>query len=222
HYAAIHICKGEIEEAVLLYDSALLLIRNPFFVDINNAIYAQIKSQKPNIKKIQNYLIKIQKKGICVHEEYENTEEFQPYLSMIIEDDCSQIINEQAKNVINKAIDEDQKVRNIHPNVYHSSVMPHIKTTDSINYFIADSIIRLAETSSISLQNYIGYRGTNNLLVLLLHSEPWGNYNKVLLDRLVKKGLLEARRLAALYDDYCGGHYDNGKIDSDFREKYNC
>lgn len=222
HSAAIQICKGKIGQAALLYDSALMLIPYPFFVDLNNAVYAQINLPKPNVKLIHNYLKSIQKMGICVHEEYEKIEKYQPYLSMIREDDCKQIINVQAENVINKALYEDQRVRKLHPNVYHSSVMPLIKTTDSVNYLIADSILRLAEKANLPIENYIGNKCTHSLFVLLLHSEPWGNYNKDILDRLAEKGLLEARRVAALYDDYCNGHYDNGKIDSDWREKYDC
>lgn len=222
HTATIFSVKGDFEKASESFEKAFTFIKVPFQIDINNAIYAETHRKNPDNRKINKYLKWIQNKGVCIHERYKQYSYMSNYIAALPHNDCNKVKNISLHNKIKLMIENDQKVRNLHPNIYHSSVMPIIKTQDSINYIEAEKILYSFLRNNIQVQEEIGEVCQGELYVILLHANPWGNYNKNLFDSMCIMGLMDNRVIADYSDGGCHGSYDNNTIKSDWRDKYNC
>lgn len=209
HKAVVSICNGKYDQAIAYYDSAFYYVNTPFFIDINNAIFAQVSSDHADTSKVISFLKRIQMKGICIHDYYRNRERFKPYLELISEEECSQVIDTINKLAIDSAIVNDQRPRNYslqkYGDVYHPSVMDEIKRVDSIDYLVIEQIFRSAEAQNISLESLIGMDAIYSTNVILLHYSAYRNYDKILLERLAQKGILDARYTAQMIDDNIWG-----------------
>lgn len=225
HRAGVQTCKSNLEQANIIFDSAFALIPSPFFVDIVNALYCKIHSGSKDTAGIICYFKMIQKKGLCVHEEFKKVIQYAPYLELLDEKECKKVIDINMSKKVEHAIAEDQKMRlyslKKFKETYHPSILPEIRKIDSINYYTVIDILQLAEKKDKPLEDLIGKSNEYKLFTILLHSVPWGRYNNALLERLVKKGILESRYTTYQIDGHCGGTY-NGKSYSDYDSVTNC
>lgn len=212
-----NIGKNNLKRAAAYYDSAWQKIELPYFVDLNNAIYIEAKLLQPDTIKIKNLLKQLQKKGICIHEYYKKRTLFLPYVKQIAETDCKQVTDSIGLQLVLKAIESDQKVRNDTRGDQHPLVRQKMAMVDSIHFGMCQKLLRKYENTATPIENRIGWEATNQLSVLLQHATYWGYSNRKQLELLTLNGLLEARAFAAQQDYWCmiGNHKSNINQDAD-------
>ncbi len=225
HRASVQTCKGNFKQAHNIFDSALSLIPSPFFVDIANALYCKVHSGSKDTLGILRYFKMIQKKGLCVHEEFKDVQLYAPFLNLLEEKDCKQFSDKDMAKKVEFAISEDQRIRSYSidkfGDPYHQTILPEVRRIDSINYYSIIEILNLAEKKNKPLEDLIGKSNEYSLFTILRHSVPWGRYNIRLLERLIKKGILESRYTTYQIDANCGTSY-NGKSYSNYDAVTNC
>lgn len=206
HQAAVSVCLNDLKGAAELYDLAFSQVRSPFFADVNNALYVQVNSAKPDTARIIKYLNLLQHKGICVHKEYKAKEKFVPYLDLAIENNCRKVLDSVDKKLMSTVRTDDERLRNEsikkYGEAYHASLLPKIKRVDSINYGIVQKILLKAEKLDVPLEDLVGFYAYNTVFTILLHNVEWGRINKPLMERLAKKGIVDSRNVASDFDDY--------------------
>lgn len=196
--AAVHICKGEYVAAKNSYKKAFSKVSVPFFIDINNAIYAEVNSETPDKALIWEYLLLLQKKGICIHAQYERFSILQPYLADISEYGCFSVEEKSAKTLIEDCIKRDQVLRKFsHEELsahmaYDPTLLPAINRIDSVNYVLMDSLLHVAYKRGVNIENLVGWENANSITTILLHNEPWGRTNKPFWDSCIARGIVMA------------------------------
>lgn len=208
--AHVHICKTDWESANQDFSEAFKKIPYPFFVDLNNAVYAQVNSTYPDEKAILHYLKKIQFKGVCVHERYKHLDKYLKYTQQLEHTAC-RIADSNEYVYINKLLEADQLLRKYSSAIlntpYSPVIMPSIKTIDSLNFLLLDSLLR-TPSKFTTLEERIGYHGIEHaFFVILLHNGPWCNVNDSFLSGLVMKGDMENRLFINLMDHFCTSEY---------------
>src|SRR5690606_5203503 len=136
--AHIALCQEQYEEASSYFDKAFPLIKKPFFADLNNAIYVQIKQQNTDSSKVIHWLQSIQNKGICIHERYTDEIDFVWFLDKVSHEKCIQIKSNSLSASIEKLYATDQVLRVFSDDIlgqnYDPKLLPAIDRIDSVNF----------------------------------------------------------------------------------------
>lgn len=210
HLAYVSLCKEDLNAAALMFDSAFSTMQ-PFFTDLNNALYVQINLPRPDKSKVKQYLLLLQQKGICVHEQYKDIGNYEPYLKLVNYTDCKQVIDSSLWRKVKEAMALDQVLRIFSSDslgsAYDPRILPALDKADSVNYCLVDSILRLSLERNTPIEELIGYDAFSGLCIILLHNGPWGRYAKNIVDSITLIGLMDNRETSYLYDRNCTGHY---------------
>lgn len=201
HQAAVAVCKGEMDVAKTLYSSAIKNSSYNYTVDLNNAIYAEVHSEKPDTARIIYYLQKLQKKGICVHKKYERFPKFKPYAELVKEVNCNIVKNNTDRLLLEELLVADQAMRDSmikYPNSLETQ--QKLYAVDSANYQQVSKILDRALLQNIPLDEYIGTDGRFNVSVIVFHySEQRFDAPKIF--KLVEAGILDPRDVSVNFDE---------------------
>jgi hypothetical protein len=200
HHANVLISTGNFDNANRVFDEGLKLIKYPYFIDINNAIYAQVNSTSPDTSKIISYLKMLQLKGFCVHERFQGKEKFVPYLRYVDEDHCHRAIDSNARKIVLRAIKLDQDSRKDPRGIEHDAVQAVMRRVDSINFRTIQYILQLAEGKNIPVESLVGFDCSKYMFAMIQHNASWGRFDRTQLESLVIKGILDARSTALDFD----------------------
>jgi hypothetical protein len=213
------------EEALQGFRNAFKQVKNPFFTDLNNALFAVSQSTQIDTKFAVSILEQIQNKGICIHERYKSIEGYSKFLSMISHQGCNKVCNSAREAELNRGMKLDQVLREFgrveYGHVYHEDVFGGIRIIDSINSILVENVLNEALLKKINLEDYVGYNNVYHTFVILLHNGPWGRVDRDFLTKLVHQGILDARNIAYLFDELCNVDY-RGEIFSNWAEDNHC
>lgn len=206
HRAAVAVCKGEMGIAKDLYSSAIFNAAKTFSIDLNNAVYAEVHSAKPDMAKIKFYLQKLQAKGVCVHEKYRKKANILQYTHLVDESACKKVKSEQERSIMLRVIKDDQSIRDtlINSRSKRSPDLPKVirrlYAVDSANYQIVLGILNRASNQQIPLQEYIGMEAYYHAMVVIHHySEQKYEAKKIF--KMAAEGILDPRNVFSNFDD---------------------
>jgi len=227
--ATSEVCQGNYEKANELFKVAFKDIQSAFFTDLNNALYAAVRSKKPDGNYIKKLLAEIGTRGISVHERYGNIPAYSPFVNLVINKNQDSLPGKDplAVNLISDALIKDQAIRTLPeklsisiPYTQSKALLPAVKMIDSVNFKEVCDLLRTAVKKNENLEKTIGYPAVQELLIILRHCSPWGYYDKELIDSCAKQGILYAPSVAYLYDRYCTSYYLDAQ--SNWPEQQQC
>jgi len=216
--ATTEVCKGNFDKANELFKLAFKDYHTAFFTDLNNALYAAVRSKVIDSVYIKKLFTEIGTRGIAVKRRYGKKAAYTPFIPImdLINSDSLPAMDAMAVNLVSDALISDQAIRNIsnkfsQPVHYTQSttILPAVRRIDSVNYNEVCALLRAAVKKKENLESTIGYPAVEHLKLILMHSSPWGYYNKELLDSCVAFNVLYAPLVATLYDNYCVSGYLN-------------
>lgn len=226
HLAEIALCKGKLNEGKELYQKSIANNTRAFYTDLNNAIFAEVNSTKPDLNLITSYLNAIQHKGVCVHKKYKDHPKYALYLKQVNHAECNKVKDVSLASSVEKMYATDQVLRNFSADSlgedYALRLMPAIEKIDSVNFDAIHQLLSMCYKNNLPLEEQIGCDGLEKLFVILLHNGPWGRYDEELLRKMVLAGLIDNRLISFLFDNHCNGNYRQEIEDKEWKVNNRC
>jgi hypothetical protein len=228
--ATAEVCKGNYDKANRMFKDAFKDYKITYFTDLNNALYAAVRSNKIDSIYIKKLFAEIGTRGISIRERFGKRPAYTPYINLMASSNSDSLPAKDpiAVNHISDAILRDQAIRSIsgklsQPNFYTRDkfILPAVRAIDSANFEVVCDVLRSALKKKENLERTVGYQAVQSLITMLWHCSPWGYDNKELLDSCLAVGVLYAPLVANAFDHFCtGGYYLN--VQSRWLIEQNC